>query len=133
MRFKKIFLVASVASASAAFPAFAQDAPARDGASIAIEEIIVTARRRGETLQEVPSTVNAVSSETIQRLRINNAADLAQIVPGITIEGSSSGSSGAFGSSSGIRGVPTFLVSNATPVVQFYLNDAPTGRGPGAT
>jgi len=92
----------------------------------------VTARRRDETLQDVPQTVNAVSSEAIQKLRINNASDLAQIVTGLSIEGASSGS-GGFGSSSGIRGVPTFLNSNASPVVQFYLNDAPTGRGPEVT
>lgn len=95
-------------------------------------DIVVTARRRSETLQDVPQTVNAVSSETIEKLRINNASDIAQIVPGISIEGSSTGS-GGFGSSSSIRGVPTFLLSNATPVVQFYLNDAPTGRGPEVT
>ncbi|CAN7358410.1 TonB-dependent receptor [Phenylobacterium sp. LjRoot225] len=97
-----------------------------------MNEVVVTARRRVESLQDVPQTVNAVSSETIQKLRINNAADIAQIVPGVSIEGSSSGS-GGFGSSSSIRGVPTFLTSNASPVVQFYLNDAPTGRGPEVT
>ncbi len=95
-------------------------------------DIVVTARRKNESLQDVPQTVNAVSSETIQKLRINSASDIAQVVPGITIEGASSGS-GGFGASSGIRGVPTFLNSNATPVVQFYLNDAPTGRGPEVT
>lgn len=133
MRFTKTLLIASIASASTAFPAFAQEVSGGEVAAVSMEEIIVTARRRGETLQEVPSTVNAVSSETIQKLRINNAADIAQIVPGITIEGSSTGGSDAFGASSGIRGVPTFLKSNASPIVQFYLNDAPTGRGPGAT
>lgn len=121
-----------VGSVSAVFcsPAVAQDS-ADEGVAPA-NDIVVTARRRAETLQDVPQTVNAVSSETIQNLRINSASDLTQIVPGISIEGSSSGS-GGFGSSSGIRGVPTFLNSNASPVVQFYLNDAPTGRGPEVT
>lgn len=126
-------LLVGVASAAFYTPALAQEANEAvetfDGNT---NDIVVTARRRAETLQDVPQTVNAVSSETIERLRINNASDLTQVVTGITIEGSSSGS-GGFGSSSGIRGVPTFLNSNASPVVQFYLNDAPTGRGPEVT
>lgn len=132
---KAIWLAGAAASLFAT-SAWAQDAStpadgAEEDASLT-NEIIVSARRRDESLQDVPQTINAVSSDTIQKLRINNAADIAQIVPGLTIEGSSSGS-GGFGSSSGIRGVPTFLNSNATPVVQFYLNDAVTGRGPEVT
>jgi iron complex outermembrane receptor protein len=133
MRNQKAFLLASAALMMIGVPAHAQDtASTGTDAEESGNAIIVTARRRDESLQDVPQTVNAVSSETIQKLRINNAADIAQIVPGLSIEGSSSGS-GGFGSSSGIRGVPTFLNSNASPVVQFYLNDAVTGRGPEVT
>lgn len=130
----KGFVLAGIATALAPAPASAQDVSAAAPAqgSGRLEEIVVTARRRSETLQDIPQTVNAVSGESIQKLRINSAADIQQIVPGISIEGSSSGS-GGFGSSSSVRGVPTFLNSNATPVVQFYLNDAPTGRGPEVT
>ncbi|MBB4858887.1 iron complex outermembrane receptor protein [Novosphingobium chloroacetimidivorans] len=130
-------LLASVASAWLGYapaPAMAQET-VETGAEADISadnSIIVTARRRGEALQDVPQTINAVTSETIQKLRLNNAADLTQVVPGIGIEGGTS-TAGAFGSSSSIRGVPTFQVSNANPVVQFYLNDAPTGVGLGAT
>jgi iron complex outermembrane receptor protein len=135
MRLNRAFLLAGAALAVPNISAYAQEAspPAADEA-IASEgnDIVVTARRRDESLQDVPATINAVSSDTIQKLRINNASDIAQIVPGLTIEGSSSGS-GGFGSSSGMRGVPTFLNSNASPVVQFYLNEAPTGRGPEVT
>jgi iron complex outermembrane receptor protein len=129
-------LLASAALGAIAAPAYAQQTPPEsvrpEVGGTMINEVVVTARRRTESLQEVPQTVNAVSSDTIQKLRINNAADIAQIVPGVSIEGSSSGS-GGFGSSSSVRGVPTFLNSNASPVVQFYLNDAPTGRGPEVT
>jgi iron complex outermembrane recepter protein len=127
-------LLFGVAGAALCSPAYAQETSAPVAASddSVTGDIIVSARRRAETLQDVPQTVNAVSSQTIERLRINNAADLTQIVPGISIEGASAGA-GGFGASSSIRGVPTFLLSNASPVVQFYLNDAPTGRGPEAT
>lgn len=128
---KAVWLVGAAASLFATSAWSQETSPADRTEADAGNDIIVTARRREETLQDVPQTINAVSSDTIQKLRINNAADLTQVVPGISIEGSSSGS-GGFGSSSSIRGVPTFLLSNASPVVQFYLNDAPTGRGPEA-
>lgn len=127
MRFNQALLFAGVAFSALSSTAHGQDVAA-EGAPAATEttDIIVSARRRDESLQDVPQTVNAVSADTIAKLRINKISDIAQIVPGLSIEGSSSGS-GGFGSSSGIRGVPTFLNSNANPVVQFYLNDAPVG------
>lgn len=131
MQVRKLVLLAGVASSSISFFAYGQSAPQEKGAAV-IEEVVVTARRRNESLQDVPQTVNAVSADTIQNLRINNATDITKVVSGVSIEGGSSGS-GGFGANWGIRGVSTFLNSNATPVVQFYLNDAPTGRGPGAT
>ena len=98
---------------------------------ISMEEIVVSARRTEERLIDVPQTVNVVTGENIEKLRITNLADISQVVSGISIQNSSSGS-GPQGSSSSVRGVPTFLLSGANPIVQFYLNDAPTGRGPGA-
>lgn len=128
----RAILLAGVACATLATPGYAQEA--EEGVSAAaVTDIVVTARRKGESLQDVPQTVNAVSADTVQKLRINNASDIAQIVPGLSVEGGSSGSSGSFGASSGLRGVPTFLASNSSPVVQFYINDAPTGRGPDVT
>lgn len=128
MRFQKSYLLASVALATVAAPAWAQDvAPASEDTSAGEgSDIVVTARRRDESLQDVPQTVNVVTSETIEKLRINSAADVANVVPGISIESSSAGS-GGFGQSQGIRGVPAFQTSNASPTVQFYLNDAPAG------
>lgn len=125
-------LLTSAALGAIAVPAYAQEPSPAEASVTTMNEVVVTARRRVESLQDVPQTVNVVSNETLQKLRINNAADIGQVVPGVNIEGGSSGS-GGFGSSSSIRGVPTFLVSNANPVVQFYLNDAPTGRGPEVT
>ena len=86
--------LAGVSLLSLSATALAQDVPesglGEEG------EIIVQARRRSETLQNVPQTVNVVTSEVIEKLRINTAADVASVVPGISIEGSSAGS-GSFG------------------------------------
>lgn len=131
MRLNRAFLLAGVALAMPNFSAYAQEtavaaADAEDTSAGEGNDIIVTARRRDESLQDVPQTVNVVTSDTIEKLRIYSAGDIANVVPGISIESSSAGS-GGFGQSQGIRGVPTFQTSNASPTVQFYLNDAPAG------
>ncbi|MEH6591811.1 MAG: hypothetical protein V7746_16240, partial [Halioglobus sp.] len=44
---------------------------------LALEEVIVTAQKRSENLQDVPVAVNAFTSEIIQEAGIHNTADLA--------------------------------------------------------
>jgi iron complex outermembrane recepter protein len=74
-----------VASASliglAAAPAFAQDAQADD---YGVEEIVVTAQRTAQSLQDVPIAVTAFSAEALQRQQINNPLDIQLTLPNIT-------------------------------------------------
>lgn len=51
-----------------------------------IEEIIVTAARREQSLQDVPVSVGVVSAETIRELSIQNLEQLAKYVPGLAIQ-----------------------------------------------
>src|SRR5882757_5489130 len=50
-----------------------------------IQEIVVTAQRRRENLQDVPITVQAFSAQSLQASGVTNAADLARVVPGMTM------------------------------------------------
>ncbi len=50
----------------------------------ALEEVIVTATKRAESLQDVPVTVNAVTADTLQAAGIIDLADLSQLVPALT-------------------------------------------------
>ncbi len=43
--------------------------------SFAIEEIVVTARQRSESLQDVPASITAFTSEQLQRAGVQRAAD----------------------------------------------------------
>ena len=56
-------------------------APAQD----AIEEIIVTARQREETLRDVPGTVRVLTAEDIERSGIQRAEDFVYMTPGVSI------------------------------------------------
>ncbi len=50
---------------------------------VKLEEIVITARKREESLQDVPVAVSAVTGNTIQNYGIKNAEDLFSITPGL--------------------------------------------------
>ena len=50
-----------------------------------LEEVIVTARKREESLQETPVAVTALSAETLRDAGVRNLADLNQIAPNIEV------------------------------------------------
>lgn len=50
-----------------------------------LEEVIVTATKRAESLQDVPVTVNTLSEMTIQEAGITDLSDVAALVPALTV------------------------------------------------
>jgi outer membrane receptor protein involved in Fe transport len=62
----------------------ATGAVAQESESIAIEEIIVTARKRSENLQDVPISVLAFGAETIHKQGIKSLEDYARLIPSLT-------------------------------------------------
>ena len=60
-------------------PAAAQDD------ALAIEEVVVTARKRDESLQEVPIAITAFTEQTIERAGIERPADFISLMPNVTI------------------------------------------------
>jgi len=52
---------------------------------VAIEEIIVTARQRAESLQDVPASITAFTSEQLERAGVQRAEDFISLTPGVTI------------------------------------------------
>lgn len=79
-------LMTALLAASALVPAAgtAQTAPsAADTAENAANEIIVTARKREENLQEVPIAITALGADTIQSARVEALADVAKLTPGL--------------------------------------------------
>jgi iron complex outermembrane receptor protein len=57
---------------------------AQEGAS-SIEEVVVTARKRAESLQEVPIAITAFTEQTIERAGIERPADFISLMPNVTI------------------------------------------------
>ena len=63
-----------------ASPTIAQDRAAEAGGAV-LEEIVVTARKREESLQDVPLAVSAITAAGIEALRIQRPDDIARFTP----------------------------------------------------
>ena len=55
------------------------------GATLQLEEVVVTAQKRAENIQDVPLSIASVSSEALRDAGIQNASDLGKLVPSLQI------------------------------------------------
>src|SRR5690349_1752590 len=62
--------------------------------STGVGDIVVTAQRREENLQDVPISVTAISNETLQAVGVGGTTSISQIVPSVQV--TSSGPSNIF-------------------------------------
>jgi len=74
-------LVAAPALAQSPGPATVPSASTTDG----LGDIVVTARRTAENLQRVPVAASVLTAATLERQRVNTAADLQYSVPSLVI------------------------------------------------
>jgi iron complex outermembrane receptor protein len=84
----RVFSVAGGSAALVALGAAAMPAPAlaQDSADVGIEEIVVTARRREESLQDVPIAVTAFSAEQLEQTGAIDITALQQSTPNLTLQ-----------------------------------------------
>ncbi|WP_439540595.1 TonB-dependent receptor [Sphingomonas sp.] len=128
IRFRAV-LSASCASVVlfAATPVVAQDATpetatkesAQTGGAEA--EIVVTARRREESLQTVPVAVTAVTSDMLTERNIQTTIDLQKIVPGVVFSGAGTEANTTLT----IRGQGKDVIGPGLPSVISYFNEVP--------
>ena len=126
-------LCTSVLAAMVATPAWAEDeAPAAQTASAnnsQIQEIIVTAQRREESLQKVPVAVTAIGSEQLAALRVNSVRNLAGLAPSLQLNAQGQQSNPTII----IRGVASGTSSNSVdPKVGIYIDGVYIGRAVGS-
>lgn len=113
-------------------PASAQQAEAGQAKAHSTElaEIVVTARRREENLQDVPVAVTAFSAQTLQQVGATDLSDIAEFTPSVTLEPSRATNSTltAF-----IRGVgQQDPLAGFEPGVALYVDDVYIARPQGA-
>ncbi len=121
-------LVCTAAMTCGITPAFS----AEPTASAALEEIVVTARRRAESLQETPIAISAFSAAALERQQILSTEDLDQVAPNLQFAsyGPLTGNNSAaqvyirgIGQSDGSSGVD--------PGVGLYIDEVYMGRSVG--
>ena len=56
-----------------------------------LEEVIVTARKRDENIQDIPQSIQAFSQQDITRVGITSLSDVAKFVPAMTVVGATAG------------------------------------------
>src|SRR5229473_1274969 len=64
----------------AALPRAYAAAPAEGGA---LEEVVVTAQKRVENLQDVPLSITAIGTERLEELRVENFDDYVKFLPSV--------------------------------------------------
>ncbi len=98
-------------------------ASAQDG--LVLEEVIVTARKREQSLQDVSVAVTALTTEAIADAQLYSAQDLVQLVPSLTFQEGSNPRQSSFN----IRGIGTQSFSTGVePSVSTMLDGVVMGR-----
>lgn len=91
-----------------------------------LEEIIVTSRKRVETVQDTPVAVRAISAQTLQRFDLTNLEEIAAMSPEFTVGRASNGS----GAQLTIRGIGSSFTSiGVEQSVAVIVDDAYYGQG----
>jgi len=84
---KPLAMMTALALAATALPAVAQDEEGRrGGASALLEEIVVTARKREESMQDAPLSVSALNDDQIDALKIRDLTNLTVGLPNVMLE-----------------------------------------------
>ncbi|MEG3153883.1 TonB-dependent receptor [Sphingomonas sp. RB1R13] len=118
-------LSANFAVAQSSVPISALPAPTSAGNSASDNpgDIVVTAQRRKERLQQVPLSISAITGEDIRKQDISDVSRLVQVVPGLRL-----GRSGA-SERPAIRGVYTEAIGlNSDPRIGLYIDEVYQSR-----
>ena len=119
--------VAWLLSATLAVPAWSQN----ERGVAQLEEIAVTARKREESIQDAPLTIQAFTAEQIEERGAQSLADLAKFTPGLTFNQGSSRAASDFS----IRGMTQIspVGDNRQDLVTMFIDGVPYIGNPSAS
>ncbi len=117
MKLRMIPAASLIAVVAGTAPVYAQE----ESSSALNDDIVVTARRVEERLQDVPVAVTAVQGEALQRLGVTNAVDLRTVVPSLTVTNAAGRPATPLYSIRGQRGSDQVFTQD--PPVTAYLDE----------
>jgi len=108
---------------------YAQQSGADDPESRTLEEVIITAQKREQTLQEVPVTVSAFSGDFVEDAGVRDIRDIAGLTPNLSIKSRGETESTVF-----IRGIGSLAPGiGADPAVGIFIDGMTASRGTNST
>jgi len=108
-----------LASLTAAAPGIADVAAVEPNASDSLDEVVVTARRRDESIEKVPLAISAFGTDQLAARQITTEADLQAATPGLTVRQTSSQNQLNYS----IRGQSVDAFSGSSPGVLPYIDE----------
>ena len=126
--FDKVFgRIVSAISALAIINASAYSGYISAQSQATIEEVVVTSRKKSESLQDVPLSVATLGEQNLEEKGINVFEDYLLQLPGVTAGGSGPGQSTIYirGLASTTPNLTTAGVGGLAPNVSFYLDEQP--------
>ena len=88
--------------------------------SLVLEEVVVTAQKRSESLQDVAASITAIQGEALQEFNIFDFSQVEDLTPGLTLNDSS-----VRNQTISLRGLTYDSEGTANPVVDAYWNGIP--------
>ena len=119
----RIATTISLVFVSAGVVAYGSKAFAQDDAAAVLEEIIVTAQKREQSLAEIPMSITVLDGALLATQQADNFQDLVALVPGLSISSSTAGVTRLT-----LRGINTGGVASTVGV---YVDDVPFGSSSG--
>ena len=118
----------SLAVAAAIAPALASTALAQNPK---LEEVVVTATKRAENLQDVPISVNALSGDAMRSQNIMTFDDYVEFLPNVVSAGIGPGQKEIYirGSASEQSSITVAPAQGSAPGVALYLDEMPVSFG----
>lgn len=96
--FYKTYLAAAVSVAVGSFSLHAMAEEGQEAGAkkrVALEEVVVTAQKREQDMQDTPISMAAFNADAMEKQSINDASDAAQYMPNVLVAESQGGSTGA--------------------------------------
>jgi outer membrane receptor protein involved in Fe transport len=90
-----------------------------------LQEIVVTAQRRTENIQDVPISIQALTAQTLQQLNIGTFDDYIKFLPNVTSASNGPGQNEVFmrGLSAGSQASQASAITSVLPNVAIYLDN----------
>src|SRR5581483_7830362 len=123
-----VSLIAAGLAGSITTQAYSQQAPASEAAvsqGPELQEVVVTAEKRSERLQDVPISLTAVSQQELDQQGLRSIDDVSAVTPGVTFQRMGSGLNANYNdeqSDISIRGIESQAGTSTTAI---YIDDAP--------